>query len=120
MSGRLSDEQRGGDLAGGGLDDSCGAGTLDGRLVTVSAFTMKDAAETDLARVVIVCCAADAQPARIHFAGAPAAVASGVPEDTWLEIEGRVRARDGRALLQLHLHAGPATPAIPEFPCVPP
>jgi hypothetical protein len=26
---------------------------------------MKDAAETDQARVVLVCCAADAQPARI-------------------------------------------------------
>ena len=46
---------------------------------------MKDAAGTDLARVVIVCCAADAQPARIHLAGGPAAAAaSGFPEDTWL------------------------------------
>ena len=43
---------------------------------------MKDAAETDQARVVLVCCAADAQPARIHLAGGPAAAASGVPADT--------------------------------------
>ena len=63
MSGRLCDEQRGGDLAGGGFDDSCGAGTLDGRLDTVSGFTMKDAVGTDQARVVLVCRAADAQPA---------------------------------------------------------
>jgi hypothetical protein len=82
MSGRLCDEQRGGDLAGGGFDDSCGAGTLDGRLDTVSGFTMKDAVGTDQARVVLVCCAADAQPARIHLAGGPAAAASGYPADT--------------------------------------
>jgi uncharacterized membrane protein YcgQ (UPF0703/DUF1980 family) len=67
---------------GGGLDDSCGAGTLDDRLVTVSGFTVKDAVGTDQARLVIVCCAADAQPARIHLAGGPAAAASGYPEDT--------------------------------------
>jgi len=58
---------------------------------------MKDAAETNQARVVLVCCAADAQPARIHLAGGPAAAASGVPADTWLKIEGRVR--DGVSVL---------------------
>jgi uncharacterized membrane protein YcgQ (UPF0703/DUF1980 family) len=39
-----------------------GAGTSTAGLDTVSGFTMKDAG-TDQARVVLVCCAADAQPA---------------------------------------------------------
>jgi putative membrane protein len=45
---------------------------------------------TDLGRVVIVCCAADAQLARIHLAGPAAAKVSGYPEDTWLRVEGTV------------------------------
>ena len=39
--------------------------SLDGRLITVTGFTKG----TDLARVVIVCCAADAQLASIHLSG---------------------------------------------------
>ena len=48
----------------------------------VTGFTMGD----DLARVVIVCCAADAQLARIHLTG-------GIgphPHDTWLKVQGKV------------------------------
>jgi uncharacterized repeat protein (TIGR03943 family) len=56
--------------------------SLDGRDITVSGFTMGD----DLARVVIVCCAADAQLARIHLTGNV-----GVhPKDTWLKVQGKV------------------------------
>ncbi len=68
------------------------AGTLDGRLITVAGFTMKQGDVTDLARVVIICCAADAQLASIRLTGPVANEAAGFPEDTWLSVEGRVDA----------------------------
>lgn len=61
--------------------------SLDGRLITITGFTMGHPGGTDLARVVIVCCAADAQLARIHLTGPGVA---GYPEDTWLQVEGHV------------------------------
>jgi putative membrane protein len=48
---------------------------------------MRDPDSTDLARVVIVCCAADAQLARIHLTGSDIAA---YPKDTWLQVEGHV------------------------------
>jgi uncharacterized repeat protein (TIGR03943 family) len=66
------------------------AGTLDNRLITVSGFTLIRDGGVDLGRVVIVCCAADAQLARVHLAGPGATAAAGYPEDTWLRIEGTV------------------------------
>ncbi len=56
--------------------------SLEGRTITVTGFTMGD----DLARVVIVCCAADAQLARVHLTGALGAH----PNDTWLKVQGKV------------------------------
>jgi hypothetical protein len=41
------------------------ANMLDGRLITTTGFTMKYADGTYLARIVIICCAADGQPARM-------------------------------------------------------
>ena len=67
---------------------------------------MKDAAETDQARVVLVCCAADAQPARIHLAGGPAAAASGYPGGHLTRDRGPCPRRGVCAVLQLHPHAG--------------
>lgn len=64
--------------------------SLDRRLITLAGFTVKNPEGTDLGRVVIVCCAADAQLARIHLSGAAAAEAAGFPEDTWLQVEGTV------------------------------
>jgi uncharacterized repeat protein (TIGR03943 family) len=64
--------------------------SLDGRLITVTGFTLKYPGSTDLGRVVIVCCAADAQLARIHLSGPAVAEAGGYPEDTWLQVEGTV------------------------------
>ena len=61
--------------------------SLDGRLITITGFTMRYPDSTDLARVVIICCAADAQLARIHLSGPAVA---GFPEDTWLQVEGHV------------------------------
>ena len=64
--------------------------TLDGRLITVTGFTMKDGDRTDLARIVIICCAADAQLARIRLTGPAAASAANHPENTWLSVEGTI------------------------------
>jgi putative membrane protein len=64
--------------------------SLDRRPITLAGFTVKYPEGTDLGRVVIVCCAADAQLARIHLTGAAAAEAAGYPEDTWLQVEGSV------------------------------
>lgn len=66
------------------------AGTLDDRAITVTGFTLRSGEQVDLARVVIVCCAADAQLARIHLGGTAAAEAARFPEETWLEVEGVV------------------------------
>lgn len=63
------------------------AGTLDNRLITVVGFTMKDGDAVDLGRVVIICCAADAQLARLHLAGPGL---TGYPDDTWLRVEGKI------------------------------
>ncbi len=68
------------------------AGTLDNRTVTVSGFTMRDGDRTDLARVVIICCAADAQLARIHLSGPATAQLAAFPENTWVKVEGTVPA----------------------------
>ena len=45
------------------------ANSLDRRLITITGFTLRYPEGTDLGRVVIVCCAADAQLARIHLSG---------------------------------------------------
>ena len=64
------------------------AGTLYGRLITLVGFTLKAGGATDLARVSIFCCAADAQLARVHLAGPNAASAAQLPDNTWLQVEG--------------------------------
>jgi uncharacterized repeat protein (TIGR03943 family) len=63
--------------------------SLDGRTITLTGFTISVAGGVDLGRVVIVCCAADAQLARVHLTGA--AATGGHPEDTWLRVEGRIQ-----------------------------
>ena len=68
------------------------ANTLDGRLVTVTGFTFKEDGRTDLARVVIICCAADATLARIRLSGPAAPAIARYPDNTWLRIEGEVLA----------------------------
>jgi uncharacterized repeat protein (TIGR03943 family) len=64
--------------------------SLGGRVITVTGFTLRYPEGTDLGRVVIVCCAADAQLARVHLSGPAVAEAAGYPEDTWLQLEGTV------------------------------
>lgn len=71
------------------------AATLEGRTITVTGFTMRDGDRTDLARVVIICCAADAQLARIRLSGPAAGEVTGYPENTWIKVEGTVPAGQG-------------------------
>lgn len=66
------------------------AGTLNDRLITVIGFTLPEADGVDLGRVVIICCAADAQLARIHLRGPAAGELRNYPEETWLKVEGTV------------------------------
>jgi uncharacterized repeat protein (TIGR03943 family) len=68
------------------------AGTLNDRLITVIGFTLPEAGGVDLGRVVIICCAADAQLARIHLRGPAGADLKNYPEETWLKVEGTVLA----------------------------
>jgi putative membrane protein len=64
--------------------------SLDGRSITLTGFTLHHSEGIDLGRVVIVCCAADAQLARIHLTGPGLAAAKGFPDDTWLQILGEI------------------------------
>lgn len=66
------------------------ARSLDGRTISASGFTLRYPDGVYLARVVIVCCAADAQLARIRLSGPGAEVASGFGEETWIRVEGDV------------------------------
>ena len=64
--------------------------SLAGRSITLTGFTLHHTGGIDLGRVVIVCCAADAQLARVHLSGPGVAEAAAVPEDTWLSIRGQI------------------------------
>ncbi|MGA9362479.1 MAG: TIGR03943 family protein, partial [Mycobacterium sp.] len=65
-------------------------GSLTNRMITVTGFVLNEAQGVDLGRIVIICCAADAQLARIHLRGPAAAEAAGLPDNTWLRVEGEV------------------------------
>jgi uncharacterized repeat protein (TIGR03943 family) len=68
------------------------ANTLDGRLVTVTGFTMNENGSTSLARVVMICCAADARLERLRLSGPAAPQVAAYPENTWLTVEGKIPA----------------------------
>ena len=63
-------------------------GSLTNRPITVTGFVLNEAKGVDLGRVVIICCAADAQLARIHLRGPAAAQAAGLPDNTWIRVVG--------------------------------
>jgi uncharacterized repeat protein (TIGR03943 family) len=65
--------------------------SLDGRTITLTGFTVAHGGAVDLGRVVIVCCAADAQLARVHLSGPAAAIVTGQPDDTWMRVTGTIR-----------------------------
>jgi uncharacterized repeat protein (TIGR03943 family) len=62
------------------------SGTLTNRLITVTGFVLNESGGVDLARIVIICCAADAQLARIHLRGGD----FHFTDNTWLRVEGEV------------------------------
>jgi uncharacterized repeat protein (TIGR03943 family) len=64
--------------------------SLTNRSITVIGFVLNEAQGVDLGRIVIICCAADAQLARIHLGGPAAAQAAGLPDNTWLRVVGTV------------------------------
>ncbi|WP_328350634.1 TIGR03943 family protein [Mycobacterium sp. NBC_00419] len=65
-------------------------GGLDGHGLTITGFTMHDGDRVYLAKIVIFCCAADAQLARLQLSGPALPVAAGLPENTWVRVEGTV------------------------------
>jgi uncharacterized repeat protein (TIGR03943 family) len=77
------------DLMIRGVQDS--AGTLDGRLITVIGFTLRNGDAVDLGRFSVLCCAADARLAKVRLGGSGAAEAARLPEHSWVRVEGTVR-----------------------------
>jgi putative membrane protein len=73
------------------------SGSLTNRPITVTGFVLNEAKGVDLGRVVIICCAADAQLARIHLGGPAAAQVAGLPDNTWLRVEGEVPPRQSNS-----------------------
>ena len=65
------------------------SGSLTNRLITVTGFVLNEPGGMDLARIVIICCAADAQLARIHLRDHDGA-ALRFADNTWLRVEGEV------------------------------
>jgi uncharacterized repeat protein (TIGR03943 family) len=66
------------------------AGGLGDRQLSVTGFIMRDGDNVDLAKIVIVCCAADAQLARLHLLGPAADQAARLSDNTWVVVEGTV------------------------------
>ncbi|MGH3565491.1 MAG: TIGR03943 family putative permease subunit [Pseudonocardia sp.] len=62
------------------------ASSLDGREVTLVGFTVRRGAATELARMTIACCAADARPHRVRLDGDLGDLAP----DTWIQVRGTV------------------------------
>jgi uncharacterized repeat protein (TIGR03943 family) len=63
------------------------SGSLNGREVVLTGFTVRRGAETVLARMTIACCAADARPHRVRLAGE----LGGIAPDTWLRVRGTLQ-----------------------------
>ncbi len=65
-----------------------GGGSLDGREVELTGFVVRRGAAVELARLTIVCCAADARPNRVRLDGLDGAAA--LTSDTWPRVRGTV------------------------------
>ncbi|MGA7053370.1 MAG: TIGR03943 family protein [Mycobacterium sp.] len=71
------------------------SGSLTNRLITITGFVLNEPGGVDLARIVIICCAADAQLARIHLRDSAGDAALKFADNTWLRVEGRVETDAG-------------------------
>jgi uncharacterized repeat protein (TIGR03943 family) len=65
-------------------------GSLSGRQLTLSGFLVAAPGGWYLTRMVITCCAADAQPVKVGLSGA---VPAGLSANDWLEVTGRYTAK---------------------------
>jgi putative membrane protein len=83
-------------------------GSLTNRLISVTGFILNEPGGVDLARIVIICCAADAQLARIHLRDHDGASNFRFPDNTWLRVEGVVTPAERQ----------PHTPPIPTLRAV--
>jgi uncharacterized repeat protein (TIGR03943 family) len=68
-------------------------GSLDGRAVTLTGFVVPRGTATELARLTIACCAADARPNRVRLVGDVGDHAA----DTWLQVRGVLQAGSATA-----------------------
>ena len=64
------------------------SGSLDGHEVALTGFVLRRGAATELARLTIACCAADARPNRVRLVGDVGDHAA----DTWLQVRGVLQA----------------------------
>lgn len=89
--------------------------SLRNRVVTIRGFVMHTQDGVDLGRVVIICCAADAQLARISLAGPAAGQAAALPENSWVDVAGVVTSatEHGTPSLQVRHLVRIAAPANP-------
>lgn len=72
-----------------------GSGSLEHRAIRLRGFVVHpedDPGRTQLARMRISCCAADAAPVLIDLAGPAARALAATPPDTWIEVTGTLRA----------------------------
>ncbi|WP_243789411.1 TIGR03943 family putative permease subunit [Saccharopolyspora gloriosae] len=72
-----------------------GSGSLEHRAIRLQGFVVRpedDPGRTQLARMRISCCAADAAPVLIDLDGPAAAALARTPQDTWIEVTGTLRA----------------------------
>lgn len=65
-------------------------GDVGGKRITTTGFTMHDGDRVYLAKIVIFCCAADAQLSRLQLTGPGLPVAAALPDNTWVRVEGMV------------------------------
>jgi uncharacterized repeat protein (TIGR03943 family) len=73
-------------------DDS---GTLHGRPVRLVGFIVHRGEDVYLARLVIACCAADANPVKVRLTGRD--MLAELPEDAWFEVRGQFVPGSARA-----------------------
>jgi uncharacterized repeat protein (TIGR03943 family) len=88
------------------------SGSLTNRLVSITGFVLNERDGMDLARIVIICCAADAQLARIHLRDLAGGAAFRFPDNTWLRVEGRVESDVAPGTRQPHTVPTPTLDAV--------
>jgi uncharacterized repeat protein (TIGR03943 family) len=90
-------------------------GTLDGREVELTGFVVRRGAAVELARLTIVCCAADARVHRVRLDGLTDAAST--TSDTWLRVCGTLVPGSATAVGSvpaLTVHRAEVVPAPPD------